>query len=403
MAGEAQVAIIGAGPYGLAAAAHLRAEGVEMIAFGETMSFWEQSMPVGMRLRSAWRSSSIADPHRALTLDKYQVATGVTIPPTLPIDAFVAYAKWFRAQVLPEIDPRRVARVEPSANGFNVELEGGESVPVRRVVVAAGIAPFAYRPPQFAGLPAALVSHSSEVRDVAAFDGQSVVVIGAGQSALEGAALLHEAGAEVEVIARRPAIKWIRPPLTNGSAALKRLDPVLYPGTDVGPPGYSLIAGTPDVLRWLPGAARADIATTCTVPMGSSWLIPRLADVRLTSGRSVVSAAEANGRVVLTLDDGSQREVDHVVLATGYRVDVTKYSFLGPNLLAMLKLVGGYPRLSAGLEASVPGLHFMGAPAAGTFGPVMRFVTGTWFCGPALARGVSGKPPLPFRFAWLRN
>ena len=396
-----RVAIIGAGPYGLAAAAHLRAEGIEPIAFGEAMSFWERSMPVGMLLRSSRRASSIANPDRTLSLDPYESALGTELPAPLSLEVFVEYGHWFRRQVLPDLDARAVVRVDRAPDGFTLLLGDGEVVPVGRVVVAAGIGPFAHRPEKFSGLPAGLVSHASEVADVAAFQGRSVVVVGSGQSALEDAALLYEAGATVEVIARAPAIKWLQNwSAESVSPMQRRIRELMYPPTDVGPPGLNWIAGTPDVFRWLPKGPQVDIAARCIPPMGSNWLIARLAGVPLTLGRTITSVAAADGRVQLSLDDGSHRELDHVVLGTGYRVDVTRYGFLGPELLASLKLASGYPILTTGLESSVRGLHFLGAPAAATFGPVMRFVTGSWYCAPAVARKVAGRPPRAVRFAW---
>ena len=68
-----------------------------------------------------------------------------------------------------------------------------------------------------------------------------------------------------------------------------------------------------------------------------------------------------------------------------------------PELVASLDLADGYPKLTRGLESSVPGLHFLGAPAAFSFGPIMRFVAGTWYAAPALARRIAGKRELPFR------
>jgi hypothetical protein len=109
----------------------------------------------------------------------------------------------------------------------------------------------------------------------------------------------------------------------------------------------------------------------------------------LTVGRTVVSATCAGDRVRLTLDDGTERWVDHVLLATGYRVDVTRYAFLAPELLQKVRCVEGYPELGPGFESSVPGLHFLGAPAARSFGPLMRFVSGTWYAAPTLTRYIA--------------
>jgi thioredoxin reductase len=398
---EAHVAIIGAGPYGLCAAAHLRAEGIETIAFGEPMSFWERNMPTGMFLRSSRRASHIADPGRELTIDNYEREIGLSLATPLPLDDFIAYAQWFRSRAMPNCDSRAVARIDAADGGFTLTLADGELLRVGRVVIAAGIARFAKLPEQFQGLPSELVSHSSAVRDVDAFAGRRVLVVGAGQSALEDTALLHEAGADVEVIARTPRLRWLRLPLANDASPMQRLVQELkYPPTDVGPPGLNWIAGAPDIFRRMPRSVQPEIGLRCMRPAVSSWLKSRVEDVPVTAGRTVTSAVAAGDRLQITLDDGSRREVDHAVIATGYQVDVSKYPFLGPELLRSLKLADGYPRLTTGLESSVPGLHFLGAPAAATFGPVMRFITGTWYCGPALARKIAGKPPLPVRFAW---
>src|SRR6266568_8263800 len=141
-----QVAIIGAGPYGLAAAAYLRAAQVETRVFGQAMEFWQRQMPVGMFLRSSWEASHIAAPHHALTLNDYQAAHGIQLSTPVPLDGFVGYGQWFQRQVVPDLDRRRVAHIEATSPGFRLVLEDGESWQAQRVVVAAGLAPFAYRP-----------------------------------------------------------------------------------------------------------------------------------------------------------------------------------------------------------------------------------------------------------------
>jgi hypothetical protein len=119
-------------------------------------------------------------------------------------------------------------------------------------------------------------------------------------------------------------------------------------------------------------------------------LKPRVANVSVTIGQAIVSATPATGgRLRVKLDDGSERTVDHVLMGTGYRVDITKYPFLSKKLLASIRHVGGYPQLNAGFESSVAGLHFLGAPAAWSFGPLMRFVAGADFATRSLARGVA--------------
>src|SRR5579864_7532093 len=205
------VTIIGAGPYGLSAAAHLRTiRGLEVLVFGEPMSFWKRHMPRGMYLRSNWTATRIADPIRSLTLEAFQAASGSHFSIPVPLERFTAYGQWYQRQAVPDLDPRKIARIESNSTGFRVTLDDGETLTSRHVVVAAGIGSFAWRPVEFGGLPSQLVSHTSEHRDFRKFAGKSLLIIGSGQSALESAALLHQVGAEVEVIARSQRINWLQ-------------------------------------------------------------------------------------------------------------------------------------------------------------------------------------------------
>jgi cation diffusion facilitator CzcD-associated flavoprotein CzcO len=382
------VVVVGAGPYGLAVAARLRAaNGLGVRIFGKPMSFWE-SMPRGMLLRSTWDACHIGFPAGDLTLDRYKAESGGDFGKPVPLDAFVEYGHWFQREAVPDVDPRRVVSVARNGDGFEVRLEDGEVVRARRVVVAAGIESFASRPAAFAGLPAELVSHSSEHLSFDRFAGTRVAVVGGGQSALESAALLHEIGAEVEVIARTSQIIWLR-----GGTIQRRLGkwkPLLYAQTDVGPALLSRLVALPKVFTRLPRRLQAKLAYRAIRPAGARWLVARLENVPLTTGRTVVAAEAAGDRVRLTLDDGETREVDHVVLGTGYRVDVEEYDFLDPALVTQIRRVGGYPILRRGLESSVPGLHFVGAPAAWSYGPIMRFVSGSWYASKLLARSIRG-------------
>jgi cation diffusion facilitator CzcD-associated flavoprotein CzcO len=142
------VTIIGAGPYGLSAAAHLRkVKGLEVRVLGEPMSFWERNMPVGMFLRSNWTATQIADPHRSLTLEAFQVATDMHLPAgsgtsarPVPLDSFVQYGQWYQRQAVPDLDQRKIVGVESNGKGFLLILDDGDTVKSRRVVVAVGIA-----------------------------------------------------------------------------------------------------------------------------------------------------------------------------------------------------------------------------------------------------------------------
>jgi len=376
------VAIVGAGPYGLSAAAHLRArDRLDVRIFGDPMSFW-RGMPRGMLLRSRWEASHIAQPAGSLTLDVYKAESRQTFDAPIPLERFVEYGQWVQQHVAPDVDSRRVRSVQRGRSGFAVTLEDGSAFRAARVVIAAGIEPFASRPPAFERLQRC-VTHSSEHDDFVAFEGANVAVIGGGQSALESAALLHEAGAQVEVIARRPTLNWLKGGIIQRK--LGPLKPLVYAPTDVGPIGMSRLLAAPRAFRLFPRRTQDAMARRAIRPAGAKWLRSRLVEVPLTTGRTVMSARNGNG-VELDLDDGTTRRVDHVVLGTGYRVDVAGYGFLDRELVGSIQNVNGYPVLGDGLESSVPGLHFLGAPAAWSFGPLMRFVSGTWWAGRSLAR-----------------
>ena len=393
------VVVIGAGPYGLSTAAHLLRAGVNVRVFGEPMESWEHHMPTGMLLRSRWEASHIADPDHKLGLGSYESASGLERAEPVPLARFVDYGWWFQNQAVPVLEQRRVTRVSADPHDFRVELDDGETFRATRVVVAAGIVPFAWRPPQFDGLPPALVSHAVDNRDLGVFEGRRVAVVGRGQSALESAALLAEAGAEAEVLVRSDDVRWLKPEDFSDST-----DPGLlryaHHKIALGHPATSWLAAWPGLFRQLPDRVHEPISYYYRKPAGADWLKPRLSGVPITTDRLITSASPRNDKVVLALDDGSTREVDHLLLATGYRVDLTRYTFLAPQLVSRVRTKNSSPVLTAGFESSVPGLHFLGAPAGRSFGPVMHFVCGTWASARELTRAVVGHSAPRAGFSW---
>jgi pyridine nucleotide-disulfide oxidoreductase len=391
--GSVDAAIIGAGPYGISVAAHLRAAGVETRLFGKTMAFWRSHMPAGMLLRSAWEATHIADPGGRLTLDAYAAERGAPVPTPIPLADFVDYGEWFRKGAALEVDSRLVRTVGKNGGGFDLELEDGAVLGARSVIVATGVQHFAWRPPEFAGLPPDRLSHSSEHAGFAKFEGRRVTVLGGGQSAAESAALLHEAGADVELVLRKSQLRWLAPGRLATQRSLRR---VLYPPSDVGPPGLNWVVAMPDLFRSLPTRLQPAVSNRVLRPAVSDWLRPRLDNVPLRIGRTIVDARSDGEAVTLTLDDGSSREIDHLLLATGFRVDVSRLPFLG-ELAGSLQLVDGAPRLGRGFESTVAGLHFVGAAATESFGPIMRFVAGTGYAARAVTARLRSSSRRPAR------
>ncbi|HEY2472015.1 MAG TPA: FAD-dependent oxidoreductase [Terracidiphilus sp.] len=376
------VAIVGAGPYGLSSAAHLKVLGMDVRVFGEPMEFWANGTPTGMLLRSPREASTISDPKSALTLEEYERVSGTTPVKRLSRDTFVDYGKWFHTQLGSVLDRRNVTRLCRDGNRFKLFLTDGEEVTADRVVVATGIAKFKTVPAPFANLSAERASHCYDGRPFSRM-GKRVAVIGAGQSAIESAALLGEAGHSVELIAKIPVLRWI-----GMHQRLHRLGPIskmLYSKHDIGPIGISRLVAYPNLMYHFPLTVKDPIRKRAVRAAGAPWLIPRLPGVTITTSRSVVSATEVGGELQLKLDDGTERRVDHVLSGTGYRVDISKYEFLCPSILKDIQQLDGYPDVSAGFTTSVPGLHFTGATAARKFGPLLYFVTGTDFASRELA------------------
>jgi FAD-dependent urate hydroxylase len=286
-----------------------------------------------------------------------------------------------------------VAAVHNVEGGFRTFLEDGSSVKSKRVIVATGIGPFRHIPREFCSLPDSAVTHCYSGFDVHGYPGKKVIVIGAGQSALESAALLHEAGAKVELIARISTLRWI-----GQHPWLHHLGPIssmLYSKHDVGPAGISRLVAAPNLVRNLPLFWRDKIRKRAVRPAGSNWLPARLKDVVVKTGRLVNKAQSIGSQVELSLDDGSTSSADHIILGTGYSVDITRYNFLTPEIVERVQVMGGYPVLRSGFRSSLPGLYFIGATAARSFGPLLYFVTGAEFASLSLVSEIVKHQAIP--------
>ena len=238
----------------------------------------------------------------------------------------------------------------------------------------------------FEGLPQSHVTHSSDHCNLSRFSGQQLVVIGSGQSALDAARLLYALEAKPEVIARQTQIRWV-----GEHQWLHRLGFIswcLYSQFDVGPAGISRLVGFPNIFKLLPRSLQDPISYRAIRPAGTGWQRPYLANVPMTLNAEVASAEILGDKIRLKLTNGTERVADHVIIATGYKVDIARYSFFSPAIQSSLRTVSGNPVLARGLESSVPGLHFVGKPAAWSFGPLLNFVSGTHFAGSEILRAL---------------
>ncbi|MES5824476.1 NAD(P)-binding domain-containing protein [Streptomyces sp. RG80] len=387
------VAVIGAGPFGLSTAAHLRARGIPVRVFGAPMVSWRDHMPAGMLLKSTPAASDLDAPQRGHTLVDYCDAAGiprlVTDEDIVPVETFIAYGEWFQQKLVPELERVRVVSVDRSTGGgFELKLDSGELFTARAVVVATGLSGLAHLPRELGAVdgptPTGPVSHSSQHHDLTRFAGKELIVVGAGQSALETAVLAAEAGAQVRVVSRgRGRVAFGSPPWNQ---------PRLRPESPFGR-AWSLWALTyyPHPYRRLPAQARHYLVRRVLGPLGAWWLRDRFeGKVQVSEVQRVLRTDTADGHPTLTVltHAGATEHLsaDHVIAATGYRVDLAAMDFLGHELRTRLAVSRGAPKLGAGYVSSVPGLYFTGLPAAASYGPVMRFVCGTEFASPRLVR-----------------
>jgi FAD-dependent urate hydroxylase len=395
MSDVVDVAIIGAGPYGLSVAAHLNAAGVSYRQFGVPMRLWNESMPKGMYLKSQGFASNLSDPRGTHTLEAFCRATkhpyrSYGLP--VSIENFVTYGQWFQSELDLKVEETQVTGISQRPDGFELTLAGDERLVARRVVVAIGVEHFAYVPEPLASLPSSVSTHSSAHTDLSAFNGRDVVVVGSGQSALETAALLHEGGASVQMLARRYVINWNGQPLDPHRPLHRRLR---EPEAGLGS-GWStwFYSNRPDLFRRLPEKTRIYRARTALGPAGSFWLRPRVeGQFPVRTGQIVIKAREADGKAHLQVAGGGpEMSVDHVIAATGYRINLGRLQFLPDSMRNSLQKVAGSAAVDANYQSSIPGLYFVGPSVAPSMGPVMRFVFGTEHAATTVGSALAGVP-----------
>jgi hypothetical protein len=383
MPDTSEVAIVGAGPYGLSIAAHLRARGIDHRIIGDPMQYWRGHMPRGMLLKSEGFASTLYDAKAEFTLRHYSEQHKIEyadlgIP--VRVEDFCAYGLAFQRRFAPNLENQRVTLVERTPSGFRLELSDGKSFAAQNVVIATGLSNFESVPPQLASLPDDLVSHSSAHVHLQQFKGRDVTVVGGGASATELATLLHEAGCEVRLVARRPSIELhTRLELPRGLAQTIR-----WPISPVGPGWKSrFFTDLPRVFHDLPKPVQHRLIRGFLGPAGGWFLRGRFDRVPLLLGYQVGGAEASGGRAVLRLRsaNGDERriETEHIIAATGYRADVRRLTLLRTGIISQLKLLNCVPKLSSHFESSVPGLFFVGPAAVESFGPVLRFACGAKF------------------------
>jgi thioredoxin reductase len=386
------VIVIGAGPYGLSIGAHLHGMGARFRIFGTPMYTWRHQMPKGMLLKSDGFASNLSDPQACFTLKHFCDQNRIPYDDTripVALNDFINYGIAFQRRFVPQLEDRQVVDVVPEPGGFRVTLDNGEVAHSKTVVVAVGITHFQNLPASLSQLPPELVVHSSTMQDLEPLRGKDVTVLGAGASALDLSALLHEGGAKVTLLARTTELLFHDPPPAKPRSKFSRLR---HPPSGIGPGWRSrFYTDAPLLFHRLPQKLRLKIVKSHLHP-AAGWPMKERVIGRVPTllGCSVQQAVPQNGGVRLDLVRGDGTTAEHwteqVIACTGYKVDLRLLTFLGGELLSRIDGVEHTPILSSDFQSSVPGLYFVGVTAANSFGPVLRFAFGSEFAARHLVK-----------------
>jgi thioredoxin reductase len=393
MSGEAiDVAIIGAGPYGLSIAAHLSARKVAFRIFGTPMSSWRNHMAAGTFLKSFGFASCLYDPDSTFTFAHYCQERGIPYDEVITpvaLENFTAYGMEFQRRFVSNLEETDITSLRRAPEGFVLTTQTGETVLARRVVVAVGITYFGYVPPIFADLPEEFVTHSSKHTHVDQFKGRTVAVIGAGASAADIAGLLHNAGAQTHLIARGGTVHFHEPPGVEPRPLSER---ILRPRSGLGQGWRSrLCSDFPLIFHALPAKLRFQFLQSINGP-APGWFakdkVVGRVTIHLGTDTKQVNVADNRLNLHLKQTDGTEKDliVDHVIAATGYKVKLQRLSFIDSNLRGQMAKVDDTPVLSTNFESSVPGLYLVGLASATSFGPLCRFAFGAQYTSDRIAR-----------------
>jgi FAD-dependent urate hydroxylase len=384
---EADVVIVGAGPYGLSLAAQLRKRKICFRIVGQAMKFW-RDMPIGINLKSPALGTNIYVSEPGYMFPEWCRQRGLEDFEPCTMQSFAQYGLWMQERFVPELESEEVMNVSAAGRGFDVMLSSGRRINARRVVFATGLSYMARIPEVLRYLPRELASHTFFLSDYSKFHGKEVAIIGGGASAIEAGALVHEAGGEAHVLVRgaetvfhgrservRPMLERIREPMTVMGAGRR----------------HWILQHFPLAVHFLPEGRRVRFVKRYLGPASPWWIKDRvLGKVQIQVKSEVTAARLVGDRVRLTVrSDGRaehEMEVDRVIAGTGYDSDLGRLPYLDSVLQERILRIERAPTLSMRFESSVKGLYFVGPMSAMSFGPLFRFVAGANFTARTLAR-----------------
>src|SRR5256885_5693625 len=181
---EYPTVVIGAGPYGLSVAAHLKGARVPTLMFGTQMEFW-QSFPGGMNSRSPGGASSLSDPEGAYSLDRFTDTVGAPPPLPIPLPYFIDYGLWFQRHAVPDVDRTYVESLSKPNGCFRLDLADGRTLEAGRGVGGGRVNSFAHLPGFSETLPPSIASPNPAPSGLDPVPGARVAGIGGGPRAIE--------------------------------------------------------------------------------------------------------------------------------------------------------------------------------------------------------------------------
>ncbi|MEH7246876.1 NAD(P)-binding domain-containing protein [Neobacillus niacini] len=348
------LAIVGAGPYGISLAAHAAKAGLRYRVFGYPMDFWQFKMPPNMFIRTMLEYTNLSDPEERCTLKEFQKEKGLRLSYPIPRSVFVEYGKWFIEKLNLSIEKVYISHVRKEHGFFVLETENRNTVEAKNVIIAVGLTNSRYIPRDLAHVPKEYLSHTGDFTVFEQFRNQHVAVIGGGQSAWEASALLHQAHARVELIYRRP----------------RRLDPEQNLNAK-----QKEIA---DEFFYYPQEKKMEVRKQFEKPTVSDFLVPLVeGNVTQRPNTFIVNTTLTKvNKVQVLLNDDTTLLVDHIIAATGYRFNPHNLSFL-VSIIDGIKCTEGLdPIVDESFQSTLPHLYFAGPATAFCYGPAFRFISG---------------------------
>ncbi|MDQ6418362.1 NAD(P)-binding domain-containing protein [Paenibacillus sp. LHD-117] len=352
------VIIIGAGPYGISVAAHAAARNLSYKLLGYPMDFWRNQMPQNMFIRTPHDLVSFSDPEGRFTIQNFSFETNIKLESPLPRSVFVQYAFWFAEKTSVEFTPELATSIRRNGDSYAVSTEGGQQLAAKHVVIATGIKDFQYVPSVFEGLPLKFVSHTLGYTSFEQFRGKDIIIVGSGQSAWEAAALLYEAKTNVQLIYRSKA------PVYGGNRTQE-----------------VILRGVGNIFYKLPRLLKKKLLQvgSATVPI-AHFLRPYVeGKVPQIGNASIDKAFVTDNKLHLQLSNGNVAAADHVIVASGFKIDLERLAFLDNSMKSDIVREEGYnqfPKLNRHFESNLKGLYFAGPLTSHSHGPTFRFILG---------------------------